>query len=75
MATCEEGSRTYGDAAWHTRGTTYSGGLGISEANWAAFGGQADFGDEWVATPDEQVIVALRIQTDAPDQSGCEGSW
>jgi len=66
---CEEG----GD--WHVQGAVYSGGLGISEANWRAFGGERDFGPEWGATPQQQVIVAERIQPYPPDQNGCEGSW
>lgn len=66
---CEEG----GD--WHVVGPVYSGGLGISDANWVAFGGQRDFGDEWSATPDQQIAVAMRIQSEPPDQHGCDGSW
>ena len=60
---------------WHVRGTVYSGGLGISEANWYAYGGQRDFGAEWAATPDEQIVVAMRIDPHPPDQYGCTGAW
>jgi hypothetical protein len=59
---------------WHVRGT-YSGGLGISEANWYAYGGQRDFGDEWAASPDQQIVVAMRMQRYPPDQNGCTGAW
>lgn len=66
---CEES----GD--WHVDGTQYAGGLGISRTNWSAYGGKADFGDEASATPEQQVTVAMRIQPNPPDQSGCGGGW
>jgi hypothetical protein len=66
---CEENGN------WHVRGTVYSGGLGISETNWYAYGGQAAFGDEWAATPDEQIVIAMRIDAYPPDQNGCTGGW
>ena len=66
---CEEAGN------WHVRGTVYSGGLGISETNWYAYGGQRDFGDEWAASPDEQIVVAMRIDPYPPDQNGCTGGW
>jgi hypothetical protein len=69
VAMCEEGGN------WHADGPTYAGGLGISRANWAAFGGLRDFGNEASASEDAQILVAMRIQTNPPDQSGCTGSW
>jgi hypothetical protein len=66
---CEEG----GD--WHVSGSTYSGGLGISNANWVSFGGQFFSPTGANATPDEQIVVAMRIQKDPPDQYGCGGGW
>lgn len=66
---CEEGG------AWHVRGAVYAGGLGISEANWVAYGGEQDFGPEWAAAPDQQIVVAMRIDADPPDQEGCTGGW
>lgn len=66
---CEEG----GD--WHVSGSTYSGGLGISNANWISYGGQFFSNSAATATPDEQIVVAMRIQKDPPDQNGCAGSW
>ena len=71
---CETG----GD--WHTRGPIYSGGLGILEVNWMAYGGWK-FGAEYVATPAEQVFIAMKIQADkgyagyVPDQNGCGHGW
>jgi hypothetical protein len=65
--TCEES----GD--WHTSGAEYSGGLGISTVNWDAYGGST-FGPESLATPDEQIVIAERIQAYPPDQSGC-AAW
>jgi hypothetical protein len=66
---CEEG----GD--WHVIGVEFSGGLGISNENWDAYGGKffAENGGE--ATPDEQIVIARRIRTNPPDQNGCDGSW
>jgi len=71
---CETG----GD--WHTRGFIYSGGLGILEMNWMAYGGWK-FGAEYAATPAEQVFIAMKIQADngyagyVPDQYGCGHGW
>jgi Transglycosylase-like domain len=71
VAQCETGSN------WHMKGWQYSGGLGILEANWHYFGGEALFGPEWLATPAEQVFIAIKIQhgLPVPDQHGCEGGW
>ena len=66
---CEEGGN------WHVHGTVYSGGLGISETNWVIYGGQRDFGAEWAASPDQQIVVAMRMQRYPPDQNGCTGAW
>lgn len=60
---------------WHVQGTVFSGGLGISESNWSSYGGQRDFGPEWAASADEQIVVAMRMQPDPPDQNGCTGAW
>ena len=65
---------------WHTRGPIYSGGLGILEVNWMAYGGWK-FGAEYAATPAEQVYIAMKIQAAhgyagyVPDQYGCSGGW
>ena len=56
---------------WHVQGTDFSGGLGISESNWISYGGQAAFGPEWAASPDEQIVIAMRMQPNPPDQNGC----
>lgn len=68
---CEEGGN------WHVRGSIYSGGLGIRNANWTYFsrglGFPASAAD---AAPWQQVIVAQRIEggSFAPDQHGC-AAW
>jgi len=62
---CEEGGR------WHVQGAEYSGGLGISNTNWIAYGGRQFSSTAAFATPDEQIVVAMRIQPNAPDQDGC----
>jgi hypothetical protein len=59
---------------WHVHGTEFSGGLGISVSNWIAYGGQAEFGPEWAASPDEQIVIAMRMQPYPPDQNGCS-AW
>jgi hypothetical protein len=59
---------------WHVQGARFSGGLGISENNWVAYGGQRDFGAEWAASEDAQIVVAMRMQPNPPDQSGCS-AW
>jgi len=67
---CEEGAGN-----WHQRGPVYSGGLGISETNWVVYFGQRDFGDEASATPDQQIMVAERIQPNPPDQNDTCAAW
>ena len=75
VALCETGSN------WHTRGPIYSGGLGILESNWRAYGGQRLFGNEWSASAAEQIYIAIRIQAlngyagYVPDQYGCGHGW
>lgn len=67
---CEENGN------WHIDGASYQGGLGISLTNWDAYGGQRDFGPEWAASPEEQVVIAMRISPDwVPDVEGCTGAW
>ena len=67
VAMCEEG----GD--WGFEGSSFSGGLGISRANWDAYGGTEFAPEGSEATEDEQIMVAERIQSYAPDQDGCSG--
>ncbi|HVX47889.1 MAG TPA: transglycosylase family protein [Candidatus Saccharimonadales bacterium] len=67
---CEEG----GD--WHVSGPVYSGGLGISNVNWVAYGGRRFAPTGATATPAEQIVIAQRIQPNPPDQHGCDpGGW
>jgi hypothetical protein len=67
VAMCEEGGN------WAANGSRFSGGLGITRANWAAFGGLQYAPEGSEATPDEQIMVAERIQSYPPDQGGCHG--
>ena len=67
VAMCEEGGN------WAANGSIFSGGLGISRANWAAYGGYAFAPEGATATEDQQIMVAERIQFNPPDQSGCHG--
>jgi len=74
VAQCEQGGN------WHVRGSIYSGGLGITEVNWMAYGGWI-YGAEYAATPAEQVAIAIKIQAlngyagYVPHQNGCERGW
>ena len=67
VAMCEEG----GD--WQSDGGRFSGGLGITRANWDIYGGQQYAPEGAEATPDQQIMVAERIQSYPPDQEGCRG--
>lgn len=72
---CEEG----GD--WYVQGSHYSGGLGITNSNWIAYGGLQFARNGGLATPAEQVVVARRIEAAlgfpeyVPDQNGCGHGW
>jgi hypothetical protein len=74
VAQCETGGN------WHMKGPIYSGGLGILETNWMAYGGWF-YGAEWAATKEAQVFIAIKIQAlngfagYVPDQNGCTGGW
>jgi len=68
VAICEEGGN------WHVWGPVYSGGLGISNVNWIIYGGRQFASSAALATPEQQVAVAMRIQPYAPDQYGC-ANW
>ncbi len=67
VAMCEEGGN------WQADGGRFSGGLGISRANWIAYGGGEFAPEGAMATEDQQIMVAERIQSTAPDQYGCHG--
>ena len=64
---CEEGGN------WSAEGGRFSGGLGITRSNWAAYGGLQFAPEGALATEDQQIMVAQRIQYDPPDQYGCRG--
>jgi hypothetical protein len=68
VSICEEGGR------WNVIGPVFSGGLGITNHNWIAYGGLQFARNAAYATPVEQIAVAKRIQPYAPDAYGC-GSW
>jgi Transglycosylase-like domain len=57
---------------WNAEGWKYEGGLGITPYNWAKFGGMRFAPVAWLATPQQQVWVAKRIQGKyaVPDQDG-----
>jgi Transglycosylase-like domain len=68
VAGCEEGGN------WQADGPRFSGGLGITRTNWAEYGGLKYASSAAQATPDQQIMVAERIQSYPPDQRGCS-SW
>jgi hypothetical protein len=67
VALCEEGGN------WSSDGGRFSGGLGITRANWDAYGGTQFAAEGAQATEDQQIMVAERIQSSPPDQNGCQG--
>jgi hypothetical protein len=70
VAWCE----THGN--WQMHGATFSGGLGISNVVWNEYGGLEFAPHAGLATPKEQVVIAIRINKGyIPDQNGCEGAW
>ena len=69
VAICEESGN------WFVQGSVYSGGLGMLNSTWVAYGGLEFAPNAGLATIDQQIIVAKRIQTNPPDQNGCSGSW
>jgi len=62
---------------WKHEGRTYEGGLGILAWNWQHYGGTAYAPHAWLATPEQQVAIAIKIQHDlpVPDQNGNCAGW
>lgn len=62
---------------WGYIGPYYSGGLGITNHNWIAYGGLKFAKNARLATPEEQVTVAREIEGSGyvPDQYGCGQGW
>ena len=62
---------------WGLQGPIYSGGLGIRNINWIAYGGLRFAPNAGKATPMQQVYIARRIQGTnyVPDQYGCGSGW
>lgn len=60
---------------WHVSGSKFSGGLGISNYNWGHFGGFYFSVSGATASPDEQIVIARRIQSNPPDQNGVCVGW
>lgn len=75
VAWCE----THGD--WHRNKPTFDGGLGISRVVWNEYGGQEFAPAPHLATPEQQVFMARRIQAMngvpnyIPDQAGGCHKW
>jgi hypothetical protein len=62
---------------WKSRGSIYSGGLGITNQNWIDNAPQGFPRNASLATPRQQIEVAMLINAGfgVPDQGGCNGSW
>lgn len=62
---------------WQHQGERYEGGLGILSWNWKYYGGTAYAPHAWLATPEQQVAIAIKIQhgLPTPDQNGNCASW
>ena len=71
VAWCE----THGN--WAHQGNQFEGGLGILAGNWRYYGGTQFAPHAWMATPEQQVVVAMRIQNGlpTPDQNGTCHAW
>lgn len=71
VAVCETGYN------WTLRGSLYSGGLGITNYNWVAYGGRKFANNEADASIEEQVYIATKINSSGyvPDQYGCGHGW
>ena len=65
------------DGNWTYQGPIYSGGLGIKNTNWVAFGGIQYAPNAGLANPQQQIAVAKRINSgyNVPDQHGCGKGW
>ena len=64
-------------SAWNRSGEIHDGGLGIAPANWRRFGGTEFAPLPHLATADEQIVIARRIQGSefVPDQDGNCRAW
>ena len=71
VATCEMGGN------WNYVGSIYSGSLGIRNTNWVAYGGLQYAPNAGLATPEQQVDIAKKINKghSVPDQYGCGHGW
>ena len=60
-----------------SREAFHDGGLGILESVWIAYGGREFAPAPHLATPDEQILIATRINANGfvPDQDGSCAAW
>ena len=71
ISVCETGYN------WTSRGPLYSGGLGITNYNWVAYGGRQFADNAADASIEEQIYIATKINSNGyvPDQNGCGHGW
>ncbi len=68
QAMCETGGN------WHMQGSRYSGGLGFLNSTWDAYGGRQFAPNAGLATREQQIVIAERIQPSPPSTPGhCRG--
>ena len=61
---------------WSRANNKYDGGLGIMPINWITYGGLAYASAPHLATPQQQVAIAIRINGNyIPDQDGNCRAW
>jgi Transglycosylase-like domain len=69
VAICETGGN------WQMQGSSYSGGVGFANSTWASYGGLDFAPNAGLASMDQQIAIAKKIQPNPPDQNGCSGGW
>jgi hypothetical protein len=70
VAWCETHGR------WSRAGYKYDGGLGIMPINWITYGGLEYAPSAHLATPQQQILIAIRINGNfIPDQDGNCHPW
>ena len=71
VAWCETHSNWSREGSWH------DGGLGMTQAAWVKYGGLTYAPRPHLATPEEQVLIATRINAgyQVPDQDGECHAW
>ena len=75
VADCEATKGPSGAILWHMKGSEYSGALGITNTNWTKYAPSGWPQNAGLASPQQQIEVAMRINKGfpIPDSRGCSG--